>query len=168
MSKNLLFIGVIFLSLSSCINWDERPSYTEYRPVLISRESLEKSIFFQQAEQIKSPAKIYLKDNYIFISEQFKGVHIIDNTDPKNPVNRGYINVPGCLDMAIKDDVLYVDNATDLVAVNLNTLSQSTVSISKRVRDAFPEVSTPDGKPMPAKYTSENRPANTVLIGWVK
>jgi hypothetical protein len=167
MSRNILSAAVLLLSLSSCI-WSEPPTYTEYRPVLLSRESLEKSIVFHEAEKIKSPGKIYFKDNYIFISEQFKGVHIIDNKDPKNPVNKGYINVPGCVDMAIKDDILYVDNATDLVAVNLATLSQSAVTISKRVRDAFPELTAPDGRSLPAKYRVENRPANTVLVGWVK
>ncbi|MBC8053635.1 MAG: hypothetical protein H7Y13_11280 [Sphingobacteriaceae bacterium] len=162
-----LIAGASLLSVA-CIREPERPLYTEYRPVLLSRESLEKSITLQSPAKIKSPAKIYFKDNFIFISEQFKGVHIIDNADPKNPVNKGYIGVPGCVDMAIKDDVLYVDNATDLVAVDLSSLSSNQISVSKRIKNAFPELSTPDGRMVPDKYSLESRPKNTVLVEWIK
>lgn len=165
--KIFSFLAVTIF-LTSCIWRSEPPEYTEYRPVLLQRESLEKSISFHSPEAIKSPAKIYFKDNYIFVSERFKGVHIIDNSDPKNPVNKGYINVPGCVDMAIKQNALYVDNATDLVVIDLSTLSLAQVKVNKRVRDVFPELSTPDGKALPDKYRVENRPENTVLIGWVK
>jgi hypothetical protein len=129
---------------------------------------LEKSVVFHAPEAIQSPAKIYFKDQFILISEQLKGVHIIDNSDPKNPVNKGYLSVPGCVDMAIKDHVLYVDNATDLVAVDLNSLSQTQVKITKRVREVFPELQTPDNLPLQVKYQQHNRPSNSVLVGWVK
>lgn len=162
---------VAFLSLtllSSCIGGFDPPNYTEYKPVLLSRESLEKSIIFHSAEPIRNPAKIYYKDNYIFISERFKGVHIIDNSKPSLPVNRGYIAVPGCVDMAIKENTLYVDNATDLLAVNLEDIYHSKVAVSKRIRHAFPELAPPDGRIIPEKYDVHNRPDNTVIIEWKK
>ncbi|WP_207421774.1 hypothetical protein [Desertivirga brevis] len=142
--------------------------YTDYRPILLSRESLERSIILQGSREIKSPAKIYYKDKYIFISENFKGVHVIDNQDPTSPKNISFISVPGCVDMAIKGNALYVDNATDLAVIDLEHLKTSGIKVTKRVSDAFPEVAPPDGYQIPDKYSKSNRPANTVIVEWVK
>ncbi|WP_207533554.1 hypothetical protein [Desertivirga arenae] len=142
--------------------------YTDYRPILLSRESLERSITLLAAREIKSPAKIYYKDKYIFISENYKGVHIIDNQDPTNPKNISFISVPGCVDMAIKGNALYVDNATDLAVVDLENIKTSGIKVTKRIKDAFPEIVPPDGYQIPEKYSLSNRPANTVVVEWVK
>lgn len=163
------FISLLSIVLfSSCMGWTDPPNYTEFKPVLLSRESLEESIKFHSAEPIRNPAKIYFKDNYIFISERFKGVHIVDNTNPSSPINRGYISVPGCVDMAIKENTLYVDNATDLVAVNLANIYSSKIEVGKRIKHAFPELAPPDGRNIPVKYSVQNRPDNTVIIEWKK
>jgi hypothetical protein len=152
--------------LAGCLKHD--PPVTDYYPVLMSRESLDKSIVFHTPETISDPAKIYYKDNFIFVSERFKGIHIIDNTDPKNPVNRGYISIPGCLDMAIKGNVLYADNAVDMVVLDLSTIGTANFKVLKRVRNIFPELAPPDGKALPTKYLAANRPANTILVAWQK
>lgn len=167
--KKVILCIILSSLLTSCFDGIIEPDpYSVYRPILMSRESLEKSITFHVPDKITDPGKIYFKDDFIFISEEFKGVHIIDNKDPKNPVNKGYLEVAGCVDMAIKDNTLYVDNATDLVALDLTSLSQSQVRITKRVRDALPELTTPDGRPLPEKYTRSNWPSNAVLVGWTK
>ena len=38
-------------------------------------------------------------------------VHMYDNSDPSNPVNIGYIAIPGNVDIAIKDGHMYADNS---------------------------------------------------------
>jgi len=148
--------------------YHEPVHYTDYKPILLSRESLERSVTLQSSREIKSPAKIYYKDNYIFISENYKGVHIIDNQDSANPKNVSFIAVPGCVDMAIKGNALYVDNATDLVVIDLENIKTSGIKVTKRIVDAFPEMSPPDGYQIPDKYSAGNRPANTVVVEWVK
>jgi hypothetical protein len=163
---SLLSLLLLLLCLSSCIK--STVPLTEYYPVLLTRESLEKSVTFHTPEPIKDPAKIYYKDNLIFISERYKGVHIIDNKDPKNPVVKGYIAIPGCLDMAIKGNTLYADNATDMVVLDLSNIGTSNFQVNKRVRNAFPELAPPDGKELPEKYKNGNRPENTVVIAWKK
>ena len=79
----------------------EYTSDSEYFPVLMKNEDLEKSIKFLEAREIESPGKIYYKDQIIYLNEKYKGVHIIDNHDPLNPRRTGFINIPGCLDIAI-------------------------------------------------------------------
>lgn len=168
MNYRLSYILLATALLVSCIGHPSPPPYTAYKPILMGRESLERSISLHTPEQIESPAKIFYKDNYILISERYKGVHIIDNTDPKKPVNRGYIQVPGCVDMAIKNNTLYVDNAVDLVAIDLTNIGQAKINLTSRVKETFPELMPPDGFEVPHKYLPSNRPKNTVIVRWEK
>lgn len=152
--------------LSAC--YKNRSPDTEYYPVLISRASLEQSVAFHAPDTIVTPAKILYKDNFILISERDKGVHVIDNTDPKNPVNKGYIKLVANTDVSLKGNVLYADNAVDLIAIDLSTLGNSTIKVLKREKDIFPELSPPDNNPLPDKFAPANRPANTIIIAWEK
>lgn len=165
----LLSICGVSCILSSCIRFGEAPAPTTlYKPVLMDRSSLERSILWKPAKEIKVPGKIYYKDNYILISERYLGVHLVDNTDPKNPVIKGYISVPGCVDMAMKDNTLYVDNAVDLVAIDISQIGSSQITIKKRVKDTFPELMPPDGLSVPYSYSIANRPKNSVIVNWTK
>jgi hypothetical protein len=168
--KTLLLLLLTAVSLQSCVDFgrSEPIHYTDYEPVLLSRESLEKSIQLLPERKITSPAKIYYKDNYIFISEKYKGVHVVNNTDPKNPDNEAFISVPGCVDMAIKENALYVDNAVDLAVIDLSDIKNSNIKITKRVRDAFPELATPDGYEVPVKFSKEERPKGAIIVEWIK
>lgn len=165
-NRYLLLAPFVCTLLVSCDPRYREPLLSKYVPVIMARESLERSVVFHTSESIKEPAKIYYKDKYIYISERFKGVHVIDNTDPKNPVNKGYIAVLGCVDMAIKNNTLYVDNAVDLVAIDISNISNSKIEVKKRIINAFPELRPPDGLGIPSKYGILNRPKNTIIVNW--
>jgi len=139
---------------------------TQYEAIIMKTSDLPKSINSVAATELTNPGKIYNYGNYILINEKYKGVHIFDNSDPSNPANIGFITVPGCLDMAVKDDILYVDNSTDLVAIDIKQFP--TISVTNRVQKMFPEPTPPDLKYIPAKYSTYNRPENTVIVEWKK
>lgn len=150
----LLLGGTLFLSTSS-VGPDIRSG--RYTPIFMERSELEKSVFFEQkSRDLINPGKIYSKDNFIFINEKYKGVHIIDNSTPANPKKIGFIIAPGCIDIAVKGSILYLDNAVDLVAFNLETKE-----VTERVKEVFPEPLSPENY-----YYYGSRPANTILVGW--
>ncbi|RZL47035.1 MAG: hypothetical protein EOP00_13175 [Pedobacter sp.] len=162
----LLFLYIL---IASCTTNSQTPiAYTSYTPVLMTKLALASSVKLQTATPIGIAAKIYHKDNYIFISERFKGVHIIDNSNPSAPINKRFISIPGCVDMAIKNNVLYADNAVDLVSINLTLAQSGDLQVLKRIEDVFPELMPPDGLQIPDKFTKRNRPANTIIVNWVK
>lgn len=163
-----LIFACAVATLLSCSGLGGPDPMTVYKPILMDRESLERSIVWQPPTGIKSPAKIYYKDNYILVSERFKGIHVLDNTDPKNPVVKGYISVPGCVDMAMKENTLYVDNAVDLVAIDISQINIGKINVKKRVKETFPELVPPDGLSIPGKYSAANRPKNSVIVNWTK
>jgi len=151
----LLFLvaGVWMLHTSSS-DYDDR----NYLPVFMKRSDLEKSVSYQSAERkMESPGKIYYKAPYIFINEKYKGVHVINNSDPVHPVNEGFIVAPGCIDMAVKGNILYLDNAVDLVAFDW-LAKQPT----KRIRNVFPEPVSPENE----VFISDINREDYILVGW--
>lgn len=135
-----------------------------YSPVLMKREDLEKSVKVTDARTLNNPGKIYHYGNYLLVNERFEGIHIIDNSDPSNPVNKKFVAVPGCLDMAVKDDVMYVDNAVDLVSISIT--NPENIEILDRKKNVFPDLVPPNSVSVPTKYDASHRPENTFIIAW--
>jgi len=164
----VLTVFTAIIALWTLSSWDFNNDYrSEYKPILIERSELNNSVSFQDARQMCNTGKIYFKDDFIFLNEKYKGVHIIDNSNPGSPVNVGFIAIPGCIDIAIKNNTLYADNAVDLVAIKL-TDNFNNVTVTKRIKNVFPEYTTPDRKLLRDEFLEENRPPNTIIIGWEK
>ena len=159
-----LFLIIPILFNSSDVRFDN-PS--EYFPILMERNELEKSVFIRPAQDIVNTGKIYYKDQYIFLNERYKGIHVINNTNPANPENVGFINIPGCIDIAIKNNSLFADNAIDLVSIDLGN-GIDNISVTKRLRNVFPESTPPDMDYIPYAFNHDNRPENTIIVGWEK
>ncbi len=113
---------ISFMLFSSCED-KVYEKYTANVPVYLKHKDLHKSIEVKNDNQeLSKPGRIYFKDNYIYINEYYEGIHVIDNSDPSNPVKVKFIKIPGNVDLAIKGDILYGNNAVDLVALNISDL----------------------------------------------
>jgi hypothetical protein len=159
----------IFLLLPLLMGFSYEPDdrdLTRYRPILMKRSDLVTSIFIQPQQEFSNPGKIYLYKDNIYIVDLFTGIHVIDNHNPAQPQKTGFIHLPGVVDLSIKDDVLFADNATDLVSINIDSYPQ--ISIISRVEGVFPEHTPPDLEWIPYSYTTYRRPKNTVIVAWVK
>ncbi len=167
MKRFVLITGMV-ISVLLCSVLSSKGYYlsTNYEPIIMKRSGLEKSISSNGPRSLHNPVKIYFKDNYIFISEKYKGVHVIDNSDRTLPENVAFISIPGCIDMAVKNNTLYADNAVDLVAIDISNITN--VSEVKRIKNVFPELVPPDDFSVPEKYQTENRPENTIIVEWVE
>lgn len=107
--------------------------------------------------------KIYYKDGFMFVSEKYKGVHIINNTDPENPVKIKFLQIVGNKDIAIKGNRLYADNYTDLVTLDISSLES--ISVVNRLKDVYPAAK----QAYPASYEGyfecvDN--SNGIVIDW--
>jgi hypothetical protein len=119
----LLFLtGLLGISvlLEGCTDKCEVTNeYTFYEPVYTTLDELRSSVSVAAPEPINTVGKIYYKDNYLFINEPGKGIHVIDNHNPSAPVNKSFITVPGNYDLAIKGSMLYADSFIDLVVLDI-------------------------------------------------
>ncbi|NJO03673.1 MAG: hypothetical protein HC880_20140 [Bacteroidia bacterium] len=68
-------------------------------------------------------------------------MHIIDNHDPRHPERRAFIQIPGNVDIAIKENILYADNVTDLLVIDISDLND--IRLTKRIENAFPNKQFP-------------------------
>ena len=156
-SKNLLLLLVgAFLFVTA-----REPYEGLYTPVFMSRETLDNSVKYNPgARDMIQTGKIYYRAPYIYVNERYKGVHVINNSNPAHPVNEGFILAPGCIDMAVKGNILYLDNAVDLVSFDLDSKQ-----VTSRLRNVFPEPLPPDDFSF---YNFYNRPEGYVLVEWKK
>ncbi|MBE7692102.1 hypothetical protein [Tenacibaculum finnmarkense] len=154
-----------FFIFSSCFDigctdpgYDSFKSY--YEPVTIKRADLNTSIAFQDAEVMSESSKIYIFDNYIFINDKRKGFHIFDNSDPKNPIKKKFLKIPGATDIAIRNNTFFINQATDLVSLSID-LNTFKLNIDKRLENVFPRLESPDGF-----YESVKK--EEIIVNWIK
>ncbi len=130
-----LFIALLGVFSTACED-EVFETFKGNSPIYLSYEDLRESITLTNVQTISKPGKIYFKDNFIFINEIMKGVHVIDVSDPSNPNAVGFIEIPGNVDIAIKEDILYADSYIDLVAIDVSNLSD--IKEVGRIENIFP------------------------------
>ena len=133
----LPFLVIIVFALQSCLKDKITKTYSIFEPIYKSKAEVQAEIKSSTANSISNPGKIYMYGNYIFLNEVNKGVHIIDNSNPANPVIKAFINIPGNVDIAVKGSTLYADLFTDLVVVDISDPLNAT--LKKVVPKIFPE-----------------------------
>ncbi|MDR1407432.1 MAG: hypothetical protein LBJ23_05225 [Tannerella sp.] len=157
---SLLLLSAI-VTVFSCTD-----KYTEERtvntPVYMSYDDLRAAVASAPARPLVRPGKIYFKGNHLFIVEHLEGVHVIDVSAPSNPQHTGFIEIPGCVDIAIKEQSLYADSYVDLVAIDISDVSSP--KVTKRLTDVFPYTTpTPDEPQYPRISVDQE---NGVVVGW--
>lgn len=125
--KHLLPIFILSLLLSSCDkdNVNEMQLMDVATAVIMPKADLRASISVmndRDTTSIDDPGKFYYYKDYIFINDRGKGIHILDNRNPQQPVKKAFLNIPGNYDMEVKDQILYADSGTDLVVFDLSSL----------------------------------------------
>ena len=138
--KIFLTAPMLILTLMSIISCkDSSIEYRKYManvPQYMSYDDMRKSVKSTNAYPIQTSGKIYIKDNYLFVNEKYKGIHVFDNSNPASPVNLTFIDIPGNVDLAVRGNFLYADNYVDLVVIDISNISQPVVV--SRIKDIFP------------------------------
>jgi hypothetical protein len=160
--RNLLITGIVVLVFTGC---QEKvvDRYLVNVPVYMDRNEFKNSVKVTGSTDIVSPGKIYFKDHTIFINESLKGIHVIDNSDPSSPVFVSFIEIPGNVDMAIKDSILYADSFIDLVALNIGDIHN--IREVGRVDSIFPYSLPPllEDNGLPTATVDANA---GIVVGW--
>lgn len=133
-----------------------------YRPIYSSYEAV-RTIQTQAPRAIRQAGKIYIKDGFLFVNEIGAGIHIVDNRKPDKPVKLSFISIPGARELAIKDSILYADNAVDLVA--LNVANPQNVRLMKRIENAYPKSSYPPQRNVRFECPDSGK---GLVVGWIK
>ncbi|MHC1705867.1 MAG: LVIVD repeat-containing protein [Tenuifilaceae bacterium] len=137
--KTFLSVFVLAVVIGGCTdNTTERITYTANVPVYMPYSEFRSSFKKSEPKDSISPGKIYFKDNYLFVNEPGKGIHIIDNSNPSNPQKVAFYEIMGNVDLAIKGDILYADSYIDLLAINISDINNPREV--GRLKNIFPEI----------------------------
>ncbi len=150
------FIGCFYNSGSG---GDDLLMLSRYTPLTMPISEFENSIAIENATEVTESSKIYIINSYIFVNDKRRGFHIFDNTNPSNPVKKKFLKIPGATDIAIRNNTLYINQATDLVALTFD-FNNFIIKIDKRVKNVFPEIQSPDGE----IYHKDGE----VVVNWIK
>ena len=82
------------------------------KPVYISSE--ENIVEVQAAKEFENLGKIVYAAPYLMINEQYRGIHVLDNTNPADPIKIAFIQIPGNTDFTLKGQYLYANHGNDL------------------------------------------------------
>jgi hypothetical protein len=155
----LCLLAIVFIS--SCTD-----KYTEELnvnvPVYMSYDELRSAINKAAPRELVKPGKICFKGDYLLVVEYFEGIHFIDVSNPASPQNKSFVEVPGCVDIAMKDDFLYADSYVDLVVIDISNINN--IREAGRVNDILPYMlPVPENPQLP--YGKIDREKG-IVTGW--
>lgn len=134
-SKLPLLALLLLAILSGCADKTVQ-IFTANVPQYQSLESFRsQGVQMQPAQALERPGKIYLYRQYLLVNEVMKGIHFYDNSNPSAPVSIGFLPIIANVDMAVNNDILYVDSYSDLLAINISDPANPV--LVQRVNDVF-------------------------------
>lgn len=161
MKKTIVIICVLML-FQSCIfgtdSWSDIPPQAMYEPIVMKRADFEAAIKLTDVKTVVNPGKIYVIGDRLFINDTYEGFEIVNNSNSKKPVKEKYLNIPGATDIAIRNNTLYINQATDLVVLTYDASLQQ-LTIKKRIKNVFPALESPNND-----FKSVNE--DEVIVKW--
>ena len=162
--KNLLCLLLVFV-LWSCNDDDiQYETVNVAIPQVMSKAEFRNSVEILPSQTIDEAGKIYVYQDYIFVNDEFKGVHIIDNSNPASPQQISSIKIPGNVDISIKNNYLFADSSIDLLVFDISNINN--IQMVERLEDVFSyyNYQIPVGTDV-AEFGDYN-PENDVIVGW--
>ncbi len=147
--------------VASCGKEKNNREVDGYKPIYATAQDLE-SIDVSASEPLENPGRIYLYENYLLVNDQAKGIHIYDNTNTSSPQEVSFIAIPGNLDFSVNNGMLYADNITDMIIIDIS--NPGTPEYKNRIEDVFPVQQFPDEF---GAFECVD-PSKGLVVGWEK
>lgn len=136
--SSIVFILISIFFFQACVkdNCRKTHSYTFYEPVYKTSAAVRANIKSNSPREIQNPGKLYIYGQYIFLNEIDKGIHVINNANPSQPKNIAFIDIPGNMDIAVKENTLYADLYSDFITLDIS--NPENVQVKKIIDGVFP------------------------------
>lgn len=138
----LVIAFLIIIGMPSC--QDQTTSTYTFRtqyPVYLQMSNFRTTeAVIESGKELENPGKIYIYNDFLLINEPQKGIHILDNSNPSNPISINFIKIPGNVDLAVNSNMLYADNYLDLLVFDIS--DPRNIQQVKRVEDVFESMYT--------------------------
>ncbi len=125
----LVLCSIVFITGTSplCNGTDcETTNFRDANPVYMDYATLRSAVQVTDAKPLTDVSRVYIYQNAVLLNSRNQGIHVLDNTDPANPRNVAFIEIPGNTEISIRDNNLYVDSYIDLVTLNISDANNVT------------------------------------------
>lgn len=127
-------ILLLVVLISSCLKDNNLRTYSYYEPVYATVQEVRDNVKSKPAQPIENMGGMIVYNNYIMAIEVAKGIHIIDATNKISPTRIGFIPIPGCTGLAIRNNYLYANSYMDLFVIDIaNTQNVELVNVTENV-----------------------------------
>jgi len=133
----LLLLPLSILFLHSCTKdfGTAEVTYTKATAIYGDLEAVRNTALLEGPKPIENAGKIFVAEDQLLIGEEGKGIHVVDNSDPENPTNLSFINIPGNREYFVAGNTLYAESYYDMVKIDISNKDQP--RLISRVVDAF-------------------------------
>lgn len=136
--KNTLLIASIFW-FTSCVEDSGKliVTYTKGTPTYGNINAVRNTAINGSAKEVINPGKIFVADDFLLIGEEGEGIHIVDNSDPAQPTNVGFINIPGNREFYYANQIIYAESYYDMLKIDVSDFQNP--KLIHRAQEAFTE-----------------------------
>ncbi len=124
--KNIsFFLLMSFVVLATACEKDScEQTWTQMAsvPVTLNRALVQDSIGLEEPIDLCVGGGIYAYGDYIFMNRLNEGFHILDNSNPSNPINVKFLRIPGATQMAFVEGLMVANSYADLVTLEFTGL----------------------------------------------
>ncbi|NJB84954.1 hypothetical protein GGR26_000699 [Lewinella marina] len=136
--KHLLTLLCCTLLLTGCLEEEctDVVTYTAYHPVVLTAAEWRSDDFSTTVpQQVCDPSAFYVYGDILFVLDRNAGLHLIDNSDNAAPRPLKFMNIPGGVGLAVRNNILYVNQYIDLLAFDLS--DPANPEFLSRTKDVF-------------------------------
>jgi len=162
------FITLLTLSavLFSCGPGDDeflssRPQAISGMAPIYESPEVAYNVTINDPKDIVNPGKIFTYNDFLIVTILGEGFHVIDNSNPAGPRALFFINIPGNTDVAVKDNIFFVNNYNDMVSFTFD--ESRNLQIIERMSDAMQNGLAPLEN---NTYFECVDPSKGVVVGW--
>ena len=139
MKKLFIIIACLPILFASCTKDNATISLTFKKgtAVYADIEEIRTVELVSTPRMIENAGKLFIGENYILIGENGKGIHVLDNTDPSNPINIGFLQLPFTKEFFVDNDMIYAESQYDFIKIDLSDINNPVMV--DRVEYAFAE-----------------------------
>ncbi len=173
MTRNItlsLFMGLALFGCTSDRMSTVGMTTMGFKPIYASSGNLKDLIKSTAAKPLTETGKIYVKGNLLLVNRPYEGVHVIDNTDSKNPVNMAFLQIPGNVDVTIKGDYMYADYAGKICVIDIHDIAKprvtQDVTLDTKYQQYPPQADITNSLSWRTYFECPDKKKGTV-VGWV-
>ncbi len=160
---NFILLSFVIISLTSCDPAGSGPpdNVLGYAPVYLQKTGDDTIKFLPPQPTIKG-GKIYLKDDILYQVELYRGIHIINLSDPEHAEKIGFYEIFGCTQLTMQDNYMYVNSSNDFLVIDVSIMTEP--KVVKYDADYF--LSSSFLSPPRSGYFECIDPSKGIVIDW--